>query len=86
MKTYKALHPYILVAANAGEYLEDYTQYLKLVYDGYELVKTSKRIGYISRKTKGYLVPYKGKYGTGYMVIMPSYTSNKYCKVEYWVK
>ena len=41
--------------------------------------------GYISRKIKGIIVPYKGKYGVGYKVCCPNPDSTRYYIVNYFL-
>jgi len=41
--------------------------------------------GYISRKIYGRIVPYKGRYGTGYKVYSPNPDSTRYCIVSYYL-
>lgn len=53
-----------------------------------ELVKlhTSWKRGYVSRKSSGYVSPYKGRFGEGYILETPSWRSSEYCYVTYFVK
>lgn len=41
--------------------------------------------GYISRKIYGRIVPYKGRFGTGYKVYSTNPDSTRYCIVEYYL-
>ena len=49
-------------------------------------VKTSMYRGYVSRKTKGHVAPYKGKYGSGFCVYRPNWESTRYSFVTYYVQ
>lgn len=42
--------------------------------------------GYVSRKTTGYVAPYKGRYGTGFCVYRPNWESTRYSFVTYYVE
>jgi hypothetical protein len=42
--------------------------------------------GYVSRKGKGHVAPYKGKYGSGYCVYRPNRESTRYSFVTYYVE
>ena len=56
--------------------------------DRYYLHHTSYARGYVSRKADYDslpAVPYKGRFGTGYTVDLPSYTSTQYCRRQYYV-
>lgn len=46
---------------------------------------TSWARGYISRKTNGYIIPYKGKFGIGYAWHRPSWHSTTYHLVSYYI-
>lgn len=56
--------------------------------DRYYLHHTSYARGYASR-TLPYddlpVVPYKGRFGIGYTVDLPSYQSTQYCRRQYYV-
>ena len=56
--------------------------------DRYYLHHTSYARGYVSRKT-GYdhlpVTPYKGRFGVGYTVKLPSYESTRFCRIQYYV-
>ena len=41
--------------------------------------------GYISRKTDGYIIPYAGKYGVGYVWHKPSWHSTLYHYITYYI-
>lgn len=54
----------------------------------YYLHHTSYYKGYVSRKAKYDelpVVPYKGRFGTGYTVDLPSYESTQYCRRQYYI-
>ena len=58
-----------------------------MVDNGYRLVKESRRKGYIKRgKGLCLLARYKGRYGTGYSVFLPSNDSSRYVYVLYFTK
>ena len=56
--------------------------------DRYFLHHTSYATGYVSR-TVDYddlpVHPYKGRFGTGYTVDLPSYESTRYCRRQYYI-
>ena len=47
---------------------------------------TCTAMGYISRKSDGVIVPYKGRYGEGYKYLQPNWDSSNYCLCTYFVK
>lgn len=47
---------------------------------------TSRRRGYVSRKTDGYFTPYKGKFGQGFTKFTPCFDSSQYCFVTYYLE
>lgn len=54
----------------------------------YYMHHTSYALGYVSRKADYDslpVVPYKGRFGTGYTVDLPSYESTQYCRRQYYV-
>lgn len=54
---------------------------------GYYLHHTAVHQGYISRKnTDGVIYPYEGRFGKGYIRLLPNRKSTNYCIKEYWVK
>lgn len=56
--------------------------------DRYYLHHTSYVRGYVSRKVVYDdlpVVPYKGRFGTGYIVDLPSYESTRYCRRQYYI-
>ena len=55
--------------------------------DGLTLHHTSTGKGYMSRKKLyGTCEVYKGRFGEGIIKRLPSFDSNRYHIVEYWVK
>jgi hypothetical protein len=42
--------------------------------------------GYVSRKGNGIMIPYKGKFGEGFKVLMPRWDTSQYVAVNYWIK
>lgn len=60
-----------------------------LLKDGrYYLHHTSYYKGYVSRKADYDnlpVTPYKGRFGTGYTVDLPSYESSRYCRRQYYI-
>lgn len=53
---------------------------------GLHLHHDAWQMGYVSRKTTGWAIPYKGKFGEGLVWYRPSWKSTRCCVVEYWVK
>ena len=54
---------------------------------GYAHHHTAWTRGYISRMLEhGVPQPYKGRYGVGYTVGIPSYDSTRYYRVAYYIK
>ena len=56
--------------------------------DRYYLHHTSYALGYVSRKADYDhlpVTPYKGRFGTGYTVDLPSYQTTQYCRRQYYV-
>lgn len=54
----------------------------------YYLHHTSYYKGYVSRKADYYslpVIPYKGRFGVGYIVDLPSYESTRYCRRQYYI-
>ena len=41
--------------------------------------------GYISRKSEGTVVDYKGYFGKGFKVFLPNWDSTRYCVVAYYI-
>ena len=46
---------------------------------------TSWTRGYVSRKGRGIVRPYNGRYGVGYVLLTPSWQSTTYCHITYYV-
>jgi hypothetical protein len=42
--------------------------------------------GYVSRRTKGFIEPYIGKYGRGYKIYLPNWSSTWFSVVQYWIE
>lgn len=53
---------------------------------GYRLHHSATQKGYISRKTKGCVTDYLGRFGSGYIYHRPLYNGTQYHMIEYWVK
>ena len=56
--------------------------------DRYYLHHTAYHKGYVSRIVLYVdlpVVPYKGRFGTGYTVDLPSYESTRYCRRQYYI-
>ena len=56
--------------------------------DRYYLHHTAYYKGYVSRKAVYDdlpVFPYKGRFGTGYIVDLPSYESTRYCRRQYFI-
>lgn len=53
--------------------------------ENFEMHHTSCRVGYESRKGNGHAVPYKGRYGTGYIWISPRWDTSRYVWYTYYV-
>lgn len=54
----------------------------------YCLQHTAYYKGYVSRKAEYDdlpVRPYKGRFGTGYTVDLPSYQSTRYCRRQYYI-
>lgn len=65
---------------------EDYDKIThNLSESGHTLVKTSLYKGYVSVKNM-HICYYKGRYGEGYAIFTHSYSTSKYCVVEYFIK
>lgn len=59
-----------------------------LTDDRYYLHHTAYYKGYVSRKADYEslpVIPYKGRYGEGYIVDLPSYQSTRYCRRQYFI-
>lgn len=54
----------------------------------YYLHHTAYYKGYVSRKADYDslpVIPYKGRFGEGYIVDLPSYESTRYCRRQYYI-
>lgn len=47
---------------------------------------TSKKSGYVSRKSSGVVTGYRGAFGEGYTLLEPDFTATRFCWVTYYVK
>lgn len=47
---------------------------------------TASRRGYVSRKYEGIVKPYSGKFGVGYVVMLPRWDTTNYCYIQYYIK
>lgn len=47
---------------------------------------TSYFKGYVSRKTTGYVEPYSGRFGEGYVLKEPCWKSTTYSYITYYIK
>ena len=47
---------------------------------------TASRRGYESRKSKGHVEPYNGRFGKGYVVVTPRRDTTQYVNVTYYIK
>lgn len=52
----------------------------------YRYHHTASRMGYVSRKGNGIVKPYKGRFGTGYIVLLPRWDTTTYVHVVYYIK
>ena len=46
---------------------------------------TSLKRGYVSRKCKGYVHEYSGKFGNGFIHLTPNWDSTQYCYITYYI-
>lgn len=73
------VHPEKLVAYVSNQFL--------IVDDVvYTFHHTSTMGGYVSRKTRGSILPYSGKFGVGYKVLTPRWDTTNYCYVSYYIR
>lgn len=56
---------------NSGEYRYDHSAY---------------RRGYLSRRSGPKVEEYKGRFGTGYIVVYPRWETTQYVLIEYYIK
>lgn len=47
---------------------------------------TGSRRGYESRRGNGHVETYKGRFGEGYVIVVPKYDTTRYVSVEYYIK
>ena len=47
---------------------------------------TASRRGYESRRGEGYIEPYMGRFGKGYIIVKPRYDTTKYVSITYYVE
>lgn len=58
-----------------------------ILANGYTVHHTARKRGYVSRKQPdGILIPYSGRFGTGYMLLQPAWDSTQYCFCTYYTK
>ena len=50
-----------------------------------ELLHTSSRRGYLSRKKSGEVEEYNGKFGKGYILVTPRFDTTRYVNVTYYI-
>jgi len=64
------------------------TQDLKnqLLAEGLTESHTSYFRGYVSRKSSGEIVPYKGRFGEGKALLTPNWQSSQYSYITYYLK
>jgi len=51
--------------------------------------RTARYRNYVSRKSTPAdrrATPYKGRYGTGYTVLVPNWDSTQYCTIVYYIR
>lgn len=51
----------------------------------YEYHHTGSRRGYVSRKCDGVVEEYDGRFGKGYIIVMPRWDTTSYVNVEYFI-
>ena len=51
----------------------------------YRYHHTASRRGYVSRRSDGIVLPYDGRYGTGYIVLTPRWDSSWYVWCHYYI-
>ena len=47
---------------------------------------TASRLGYVSRRTKGLVLPYRGRFGIGYIALTPRWDTSRYVWVHYYIQ
>lgn len=56
------------------------------IEENYTLHHTAWHRGYVSRRLEGYAERYEGRFGKGYRVFYPSWSSTTYCRVAYYIE
>ena len=64
---------------------KEYDEKFEIVKRTCELHHDAYFKGYVSRRIKGIVKPYKGIYGKGYKIYLPNWGSTRYSVVEYWI-
>ena len=54
--------------------------------DNYYYHHSASRRGYVSRRCKPQVEPYKGRFGEGYIVVKPRWDTTQYVGIEYHIK
>ena len=60
-----------------------------LIGKGYRLHHSAYTRGYVSRKTNVDEIDadaYRGRFGVGYVCLLPCYCSTNFCRIEYWTR
>jgi hypothetical protein len=52
----------------------------------YRYHHAASRRGYVSRRGNGVVKPYKGRFGEGYIVLLPRWDTTSYVHVVYYIK
>ena len=52
----------------------------------YQYHHTASRRGYVSRRSQGYIEPYAGRYGKGYVWVRPRWDTSYYVYVSYYIE
>ena len=61
--------------------------YQELINDPtYKLHHIASKREYVSRKVDAYIRPYKGKFGIGYVALLPRWDTTMYCWIAYYVE
>lgn len=56
-----------------------------LVDPAYRYYHTASRRGYVSRCTNGMVLPYRGRFGAGYIVLTPRRDTSRYVWCSYYI-
>lgn len=51
----------------------------------YKYHHTAARRGYVSRRSNGVVMPYRGRYGTGYILLTPRWDTSSYVWCNYYL-